>query len=130
MRTVATAAFSPGRRRPSTGWRDGWDARYRHARDRLSIRPSPSVDRGCWGRSGCRAPASITIMDGPFVSLMPLGFAGRYLLLHVDHSVVARSTQPLMDLARKKRETSPFATMDIDAWSSGIWTAAAIFFRF
>jgi glycine/D-amino acid oxidase-like deaminating enzyme len=44
-----------------------------------------------------RPPVGITIMDGPFCSLLPYGKTGDFLLYHVDHSVVASATAPFLD---------------------------------
>lgn len=41
-------------------------------------------------------PVGITIMDGRFMTLLPFGHTGRFLLYHVDHAVIARETAALM----------------------------------
>ena len=60
--------------------------------------------------------ASITVLDGPFMSLLPFDATGRYLLYHVGHSVVARNDHPLLDRRWLDPHTSPFASMDRAAW--------------
>jgi len=52
---------------------------------------------------------SITVLDGPFLSLLPFGHDGRYLLYHVGHSVIEQSTAGLLDPAWLSPEASPFA---------------------
>jgi glycine/D-amino acid oxidase-like deaminating enzyme len=52
---------------------------------------------------------SITILDGAFMSLLPFGKAGQYLLYHVQHAVIAQDDGPLLDLAWLDPNTSPFA---------------------
>ncbi len=59
---------------------------------------------------------SITILDGAFLSLLPFGERGRYLLYHVAHSVIAQSDAPLLDRACLDPHTSPFATVDRHKW--------------
>ncbi|MEU2603427.1 FAD-dependent oxidoreductase [Streptomyces albus] len=38
-------------------------------------------------------PVGVTVMDGPFTTLLPFGRSGRFLLYHVEHSVLDRVTQ-------------------------------------
>ena len=38
-----------------------------------------------------RPPVGITVMDGPFATVLPLGKTGRFLVYHVVHSVVDRA---------------------------------------
>src|SRR5262245_31380935 len=59
---------------------------------------------------------SITILDGAFMSLLPFGNAGQYLLYHVQHAVVARHDGLLLDPAWLDRATSPFASLDKEEW--------------
>ncbi|MCG8443679.1 MAG: FAD-binding oxidoreductase [Caulobacterales bacterium] len=54
----------------------------------------------------------VTIMDGPFMSVMPFGTTGRSLLYHVDLSVIATEIQPLLPLAWRDQETAPIAAID------------------
>lgn len=55
-------------------------------------------------------PTSVTVMDGPFFSLLPLDRAGRHLLFHVAQSVVARDDAPLLDPAWLEPSAAPFET--------------------
>ena len=59
-----------------------------------------------------RRQDSITILDGPFFSLLPFGNDGGHLLNHVDRSVVAREYAPLLDAAWLDPDTAPFASLD------------------
>lgn len=59
---------------------------------------------------------SITILDGAFMSLLPFGERGRYLLYHVSHSVIAQSDAPLLDRAWLDPRTSPFTAVDRREW--------------
>jgi len=61
-------------------------------------------------------PVSVTILDGPFTSLLPFVGAGRYLLYHVQHAVIARADAPLPDPAWLDPRTSPFAAVDKRQW--------------
>lgn len=49
----------------------------------------PIID---WGRT----PVGITVMDGPFMTVLPFGQTGRFLLYHVAHTVVERTVSPQM----------------------------------
>ena len=60
--------------------------------------------------------ASITVLDGPFMSLLPYGSNREHLLYHVGHSVIARSDAELLDLTWLAPETSPFAAIDKELW--------------
>ena len=60
--------------------------------------------------------ASITVLDGPFVSLLPYGTNNRYLMYHVEHSVIARSDGPQLDPKWRDTATSPFACLDKSRW--------------
>lgn len=62
------------------------------------------------------ALASISILDGPFMCVLPFGGHGRYLLYHVGHSVIAESREPLLDRAWLDPHTSPFASVDRNRW--------------
>jgi hypothetical protein len=59
---------------------------------------------------------SISVLDGPFMSLLPFGVNGQYLLYHVRHAVMAQSHEPLPDRAWLDPRTSPFASIDRDQW--------------
>lgn len=62
------------------------------------------------------ALTSITILDGAFMSLLPFGKAGQYLLYHVQHAVIARDNGPMLDLAWLDPNTSPFASLNKEEW--------------
>lgn len=53
------------------------------------------------------APVGITIMDGPFCSVMPFGKSGTFLLYHVEQSVLARTLGTQMPAAWRSPETAP-----------------------
>jgi len=59
---------------------------------------------------------SISVLDGPFMSVLPFGGNGQYLLYHVRHAVIAQSNGPLLDRAWLDPHTSPFASVDRDQW--------------
>ena len=59
---------------------------------------------------------SITILDGAFMSLLPFGKAGEYLLYHVQHAVIAQDDGPLLDPAWLDPDTSPFASLNKQEW--------------
>jgi glycine/D-amino acid oxidase-like deaminating enzyme len=54
----------------------------------------------------------ITIMDGPFMTLLPYGQSDRFLLYAVENTVVARTVATQLDRAWLDPATSPFAQMD------------------
>ena len=54
----------------------------------------------------------VTVMDGPFMTLLPFGQSDQFLLYAVENTVVARSVARQLDRAWLCPETSPFATMD------------------
>jgi len=59
---------------------------------------------------------SITVLDGAFMSLLPYGGTGQYLLFHVQHSVIAREDTLFLDPRWLDLDTSPFASVDEEAW--------------
>jgi len=59
---------------------------------------------------------SITILDGAFMSLLPFGKPGQYLLYHVQHAIVAQDERPLLDPAWLEPDTAPFASVDKQKW--------------
>ena len=67
------------------------------------------------------------MLDGPFVSLLPFGGRNHYLMYHVDHSVIARSDDVLMDRAWLDAATSPFAAVDQRLWFEKHVDACATF---
>ena len=54
----------------------------------------------------------ITIMDGPFMTLLPHGKSENSLLYHVENSVVAKSIATQLDEKWLTPDTSPFASMN------------------
>lgn len=54
----------------------------------------------------------ITIMDGPFMSLLPYGKSNNFLLYSVDHSVIARNVDIQINSDWLTPEKSPFANVD------------------
>ena len=58
----------------------------------------------------------ITVMDGPFMTILPYGKSDDFLLYAVDNTVVARSVEQLLDSAWLDRLTSPFAGMDRESF--------------
>lgn len=54
----------------------------------------------------------ITIMDGPFMTLLPHGKTGNFLLYNVTQSVVTSGVSKLMDASWQMRATAPFAKVD------------------
>jgi glycine/D-amino acid oxidase-like deaminating enzyme len=54
----------------------------------------------------------ITIMDGPFMTLLPHGKSGNFLLYNVVHSVVASGVSRLMDASWQMPESAPFGKTD------------------
>jgi glycine/D-amino acid oxidase-like deaminating enzyme len=59
---------------------------------------------------------SITVLDGPFLSLLPFGGRGQYLLLHTHHSVIAREDASLVNPAWLVPHSSPFASLNKAQW--------------
>jgi glycine/D-amino acid oxidase-like deaminating enzyme len=59
---------------------------------------------------------SITVLDGAFVSLLPYGSTGQYLLSHPQHSVIAREDTLFLNPRWLDFDTSPFASVDGEAW--------------
>jgi glycine/D-amino acid oxidase-like deaminating enzyme len=58
------------------------------------------------------APIGITIMDGPFMTLLPHGKTGNFLLYNVVHSVVAAGESKLMNAHWLTPEAAPFSRVD------------------
>ncbi len=55
----------------------------------------------------CRSPVGITIMDGPFMTVLPFGKSKNFLLYHVDHTVIERKIGTQMPSKWRTKETSP-----------------------
>lgn len=60
--------------------------------------------------------AGITVMDGPFMTILPYGKSDDFLLYAVDNTVVARSVEQQLDAAWLDPDTSPFAAMDRESF--------------
>lgn len=58
----------------------------------------------------------ITVMDGPFMTVLPYGKSGEFLLYNVENTVVARSVERQLDPSWLTPETSPFAAVDKQAF--------------
>lgn len=54
----------------------------------------------------------ITIMDGPFMTVLPHGKSENFLLYNVEHTLVAKGISSQMDPAWLMPETGPFAKVD------------------
>lgn len=54
----------------------------------------------------------VTVMDGQFVTVLPYGHSGRYLLYHVKHSVVERITGKHLPASWLNKATAPLANVD------------------
>jgi glycine/D-amino acid oxidase-like deaminating enzyme len=61
-------------------------------------------------------PVSISILDGPFMCLLPFGAVGQYLLYHVDYGVIAREQDQFLDRRWLDPNTSPFAAVNKRKW--------------
>ena len=55
----------------------------------------------------------ITIMDGPFVTLLPFGKPGRFILYHVKHSVLKTVVNHCPPTEWEAAKTAPSASIDI-----------------
>jgi len=65
----------------------------------------PIID---WGR----APVGITVMDGPFMTVLPFGKTGHFLLYHVAHTVVERVVSAQMPAEWLNPATLPSTHVD------------------
>lgn len=54
-----------------------------------------------------RDPVGITIMDGPFMTVLPFGKTSNFLLYHVGHTVIDRHVGKLMPNSWKSIDTAP-----------------------
>jgi len=61
-------------------------------------------------------PTSITIMDGPFVSLLPFNKPKHFVLYHVDNSVVHAEISKKLNSNWLNPKKSPFANVDKDEY--------------
>jgi hypothetical protein len=57
-------------------------------------------------------PTSITIMDGPFMTLFPYGKTNKFLLYHVDYSVIKTEITKTLNPDWLDPHTSPLSKMD------------------
>ena len=61
------------------------------------------------------APVGVSIMDGPFMTVLPFGQTGRFLLYHVAHSVIAEHVGRHMPDHWTERAGSPARKVDAEA---------------
>jgi glycine/D-amino acid oxidase-like deaminating enzyme len=54
----------------------------------------------------------VTIMDGPFMTVLPHGKSKNFLLYNVEHTLVAKNIASQMDTSWLMPETAPFASVD------------------
>ena len=59
-----------------------------------------------------RPPVGITIMDGPFMTVLPFGKSKNFLLYHVDHTVIKREIASQMPSEWRNKETLPSKYID------------------
>ncbi len=69
----------------------------------------------------------ITVMDGPFMTVLPYGKSGEFLLYNVENTVVARSVDRQLDPSWLKPETSPFSSVDKQAFFGSMVAACSRF---
>jgi hypothetical protein len=69
----------------------------------------------------------ITILDGKFMTILPFGKTGRYLLYHVENVVIAAEIAPVLDARWRDAETSPFASLDKNRWFVSLLDACCQF---
>lgn len=72
-------------------------------------------------------PFGVTIMDGPFFTLLPYGKSGKYLLYGVNNSVIRRVTSQQMPHTWHEPKTSPFNSLDKGRFFEDMKTAVASF---
>jgi hypothetical protein len=72
-------------------------------------------------------PQGITIMDGPFMTLLPYGKTGKFTLYHVRHSVIATEISTTVKREWLCPEKSPFASLDKQAFFKQMCTACSTF---
>lgn len=58
------------------------------------------------------ARQGITMMDGPFMTILPYGKSNKFLLYHVLHTVVATEVGTTLDPSWRDPDTSPFSMMN------------------
>tara|TARA_B100000989_G_C19378372_1_gene400491 strand:- start:14 stop:730 length:717 start_codon:yes stop_codon:yes gene_type:complete len=57
-------------------------------------------------------PVGITIMDGPFMSVLPFGHSSNFLLYHVEHSVIETEISHNLNQAWLSKLSSPVKYID------------------
>ena len=72
-------------------------------------------------------PVGVTIMDGPFMTVLPFGLTGRHLLYHVAHSVVAEHVGIQMPADWLDKATAPSRQVDRQALFQRIRQACSRF---
>ena len=72
-------------------------------------------------------PVGITIMDGPFMTVLPFGHTARFLLYHVEHTVLVREVGHHLDRAWLDPERSPGAQLNRDEFLESIFGACLEF---
>ena len=74
-----------------------------------------------------RSPVGITIMDGPFMTILPFGQSSQFLLYHVEHTVIAREVGEHLDRRWLDPERSPVARLDRNAFLDSIFDTCCTF---
>ena len=59
-----------------------------------------------------RPPVGVTIMDGPFMTVLPFGKSGKFLLYHVGHTVIDREISMQMPIKWREKNTAPTKDKD------------------
>jgi hypothetical protein len=65
-------------------------------------------------------PTSITIMDGPFMTLFPYGKTKKFLLYHVDYSVIETDITKTLNRDWLDPHKAPFSNMDQNKYFESI----------
>jgi glycine/D-amino acid oxidase-like deaminating enzyme len=65
-------------------------------------------------------PVGVTILDGPFMTVLPFGKTGLHLLYHVRDVVIAREDTALLNPAWRDPATGPFREAMREAWFAGL----------
>ena len=72
----------------------------------------------------------ITIMDGPFTSLLPYGKTGKFLIYHVDKSVIKSEVNEILNLNWLYPNKSPFLEIDKRDYFYELINECSTFFPF
>lgn len=75
-------------------------------------------------------PAAITVMDGPFMTLFPYGKTKKFLLYHVNYSVIKSEISKTLHPEWLDPEKSPFANIDQDEYYKKMQKACVEFLPF